>query len=170
MIKIINFLKKKILSHENYAKSLGVKIGANCNIQNVSFGSEPYLIEIGNHVQITNGTKIFTHGGAWPLRKKYPDLDFFGKVTLKNNIYVGNNCLIMPGVTIESNVIIASGSVVTKSVKENSIVAGNPAKVIGNLKEFEIKVLPYNLKSKQLDYNSKKKHLLEQNENRFIKK
>lgn len=77
---------KLILSPEKYARYLGVKIGDNCDIQNVSFGSEPYLIEIGNHVQITSGTKFFTHGAGWVLRDKYPKIDFFGKIK------VGDNC------------------------------------------------------------------------------
>lgn len=66
MIKrILNFYRRNFWIPEKFARYLGVKIGENCNIQqNVSFGSEPYLIEIGSHVRITNGTKIYTHGGG----------------------------------------------------------------------------------------------------------
>lgn len=168
--KILNFYRKKFWSPERYAKYLGVKIGEKCNIQDVNFGSEPYLIEIGNHVQITSGTKIFTHGAAWVLREKYPNIDFFGKVIIKNNVYIGNNSLIMAGVTIGNNVIVAAGSVVTKSVSDNMIVGGNPAKIIGDIEAFEQKMLPYNVNSKGMNTNEKKKFLLSLSEDKFIKK
>ena len=77
--KLLNIYKRRFWSSEKYARSTGVNIGKNCDIQKVSFGSEPYLVEIGNHVQITSGTKIFTHGGGWVFRDQYPKLDYFGK-------------------------------------------------------------------------------------------
>ena len=113
--KIINFYRRKFWTPEKIARHIGVKIGHSSDIQIKSFGSEPYLIEIGNHVQITSGTKFFTHGAAWVLRDKYPEIDFFGKIKIGDNVYIGNDSLILPGVAIGSNVIIAAGSVVTKS-------------------------------------------------------
>lgn len=68
-------------------------------------------------MQITSGTKFFTHGAAWVLRDKYPEIDFFGKIKIGDNVYIGNDSLILPGVAIGSNVIIAAGSVVTKSFR-----------------------------------------------------
>ncbi|MDN3492047.1 acyltransferase [Winogradskyella bathintestinalis] len=171
MIKRIRKLyRNKFWSSEKRATFLGVKIGYGCDIQAVSFGSEPYLIEKGNHVQITKGTKFFTHGAAWVLREKYPDIDFFGKIRVGDNVYIGNSALILAGVTIGSNVIIAAGSVVTKSVSDNQIVGGNPAKIIGNIEEFEKSILPFNLKTKGKSFSEKREILLSLNENRFIKK
>jgi len=134
------------------------------------FGSEPYLVSIGNHVQITNDVKFFTHGGGWVFREKYPDFDTFGKIVIKNNVYIGNNALIMPGVTIGNNVIIGSGTVVTKSVNDGDIVAGNPGKVIGNINDFETKLLPFNVNTKKHSYKKKKEFLLNLSEDKFIKK
>src|SRR5690606_4134011 len=134
------------------------------DIQNVAFGSEPYLIEIGNHVQITDGTKFFTHGGMWVLRSKYPSIDVFGKIRVKDNVYIGNNCLIMPGVTIGNNVVVAAGSVVTKSVPDNVVVAGNPARVISDIAGFEKKIVSKDLKSKGMSFIEKKRYLLSLNE------
>ncbi|HNP66997.1 MAG TPA: acyltransferase [Aequorivita sp.] len=171
MIKrILHIYRINFWSPENYARFQGVQIGVKCNIQKVSFGSEPYLIEIGNHVQITNGTKFFTHGAAWVLREKYPQIDFFGKIKIGNNVYIGNNALIMAGVIIGSDVIIAAGSVVTKSVPGGSIVGGNPAKVIGKIEEFEEKMLKFNVESKGMNYKEKKNYLLSIDTGRFIKK
>lgn len=71
MIKrILEYYRKSFWPAEKYARHIGVKIGKSCNIQIIAFGSEPYLIEIGDYVQVTTGTRFFTHGGAWVLRKK----------------------------------------------------------------------------------------------------
>lgn len=168
--KILNYYRKKNWNPEKYARYIGVKIGKSCDIQINNFGSEPYLIEIGDFVQITAGAKFFTHGGAWVLRQKYPAIDFFGKIRVLDNVYIGNNALIMPGVTIGSNVIVAAGSVVTKSIANNSIVGGNPARVIGNLNEFEQKIQKHDLGSKGMNYDKKKSFLLSLPDSKFIKK
>ena len=171
MIKRLLLLYRKYFwSAEKLAKHNGVTIGENTNVQGASFGSEPYLITIGNDVRITDGTKIFTHGGARVLRKEYPDMDFFGKVVIKNNVYIGNNCLIMPGVTIGSNVLVAAGSVVTKSVPDNVVIAGNPARIVCSIKSFEERMLIKNVKSKLMNAEEKKSYLLSLSDERFIKR
>ena len=168
--RIITFLKKIIFSNEDYARQLGVSIGKGCKIATTHFGSEPYLIEIGDHVQITQGVRFFNHGAAWVFREEIPDLDVFGKIKIGNNVYIGNNALIMPGVTVGDQVIIGAGAVVTKSVKSNQIIAGNPAKVIGEVEELKKRLLPYNMKSKGMNYDEKKNFLLSQPEESFLRK
>ena len=149
---------------------MGVKIGNNCNIQEVNFGSEPYLIEIGNHVQITNGTRIFTHGGAWVYREEHPDLDYFGRVIIRDNVYIGNNSMIMPGVTIGNDVIIGAGSVITKSIPDGKIVAGNPARLVGQTTDLFEKIKQYDVGSKNMNRVKKREFLLSLGEDKFIKK
>jgi acetyltransferase-like isoleucine patch superfamily enzyme len=129
----------RIISTKTYAKYIGVRFGKNCDFQFLHFSTEPYLIEIGNHVQITSGTRFFTHSGGWVLRNKFPKWDSFGKIIIKDNVYIGNCVLIMPGVTIGNNVIVGAGSVVTKSIPDNSVVAGNPAKFITDLESYVVK-------------------------------
>ncbi len=168
--KVLNFYRKIFWSSEKYARFLGVKIGNNCNIQNVNFGSEPYLIEVGNHVQITTGTKIFTHGGGWVFRDKHPNLDYFGKVIIKDNVYIGNNSMILPGVTIGNDVIIGAGSIVTKSIPDGNIAVGNPARIIGKTADLFEKINHFNVESKGMSYEEKKKYLLQLSNDKFIKK
>lgn len=168
--KIFDVYKRTFWSSERYARSIGVKIGSGCAIATKKFGSEPYLITIGNNVQITNDVKFFNHGGGWVFRKDHPDFDTFGKILIGNNVYIGNNSLIMPGVEIGDNVIIGAGSVVTKSIPSDSIYGGNPAKKIGIPGEYLEKNLKFNLGTKKLSYDEKKKFLLSRNDDSFIKK
>lgn len=168
--RLLNYYRKTFWPVEKYARFVGVKIGKGCDIQKVSFGSEPYLIEIGNHVQITTGTKIFTHGGGWVFRDKHPKLDYFGKVIIKDNVYIGNNSMILPGVTIGNDVIIGAGSIVTKSIPDGKIAAGNPVRIVGETQDFVKKIKKYDVGSKGLNYDEKKKYLLSLSEERFLKK
>lgn len=166
--KILSLYRRQFWSSEKIARFNGVKIGKECDIKKVAFGSEPYLVSIGNRVQITDGTRIFTHGGGHILRKNYPDIDFFGKVVIKDNVYIGNNCLIMPGVTIGSNVLVAAGSVVTKSVPDDVVVGGNPAKILSSITDFEQKMLEKNVNSKTMSASEKRKYLLSLPNSAFI--
>lgn len=168
--RILGLYRRFFWSTQRLARHEGVKIGVCCDIQKVSFGSEPFLIEIGNHVQVTSGTKFFTHGAAWVLREEQPDVDFFGRITVGDNVYIGNDSLIMPGVRIGNNVVIAAGSVVTRSVPSNSVVGGNPAKIIGDYFSFRERMLAMNVGSKGMRRWEKRKYLEALSDDRFIVK
>lgn len=168
--RILDFYKKRFWNCERYARSIGVKIGHNCSIATKSFGSEPYLIEIGNHVQITNEVKFFNHGAAWVFRDDDPEFDFFGKIKIGNNVYIGNRALILPGVTIGNDVIIGAGSVVAKSVKDNSIVVGNPAKFVGTVSGLRDKMEAFNVSTKKMDRLQKQNYLMQLSDSKFVTK
>lgn len=170
IVKLWRKLKLMFLSSERYGRSIGVKIGERCKIKTSEFGSEPYLIEIGNHVQITQGVKFFNHGAAWVFREDIPDFDIFGKIRIGDNVYIGNNALIMPGVKIGDNVIIGAGSVVTKSIDNGKIVAGNPARIIGEVENLKTRMASYNMSCKGMSVKQKERFLLSQPEKRFLKK
>lgn len=171
MIKIILLcLAFKLLPGYIYARLIGVNIGKNSWIQTKNFSSEPYLITIGDHCQITHGVCFHTHGGVQVLRNRHPDFDCFGKIRIGNYVYIGNGAQILPGVTIGDRALIAAGAVVTKSVPANAIVGGNPAKIIGDTDSFLKKMMPYNLKSKLLSAKEKKKLLLSLEDKYFIHK
>lgn len=171
---MISKIKKKFLKFyynpKKYAKYLGVKIGENCSIRTKGFGSEPYLITIGNNTEIAARVMFYNHGGAWMLRELDANADIFGKIAIGNNVYIGEHALIMPGVTINDNVIVEAGSVVTKSVEEGMIVGGNPARVIGKTKDFIEKNIIFNLSTKNMGKEEKKAYLLSLPNDKFIKK
>ena len=141
-------------------------MGKNCEIySSVVFGTEPYLIEIGNNVRITDGVKFVTHdGGLWVLRNMYEDMkkaDYFGKIIIKDNVHIGWNTVIMPGVTIGYNCIIGCGAVVTKDIPDNSVAVGVPAKVIESVEDYCNKKKDSCVMTKSLNLLEKKKYLLE---------
>ena len=114
-----------------YLRKQGMKIGDNCRLNTMSFSTEPYLIEIGNHVAIAGGSEIITHDGAiWCFLEDLPDADVFGKVKIGNNVFIGDNCTILPNTTIGDNCIVGAGSVVRGKFPENSVIIGNPAKIV----------------------------------------
>ena len=165
-IKQLIFSQFNLGLSTNYTKFLrnGGKIGENCEIfPNVEFGSEPYLITIGNNVRITNGVKFVTHdGGVWVLRNLgLKDIDCFGEIIIGDNVHIGWNAIIMPNVKIGDNCVIGAGAVVTKDIPNNSIAVGIPARVIETVEEYEEKVLTRCDYTKSLTYSEEKAYLLE---------
>lgn len=163
--KIKSILKWCFASPENYAKFLGAKIGKGCYISTKGFPSEAYLIEIADNVRIAPKTNFYTHGGTWTLRKIYndPKLDHFGKIKIGEYAYIGESCLIMPGVTIGSHCIVGAGSVVTRSVPDGCMVAGNPARFIGFTADYYKRLKEkYDLGICGMEYDEKRKFLLSQ--------
>ena len=108
------------------------------------------------------------------MRKIYndPTLDHFGKIKVGSYTSIGANCMIMPGVTIGERCIIGGGSVVTKSVPDGCMVAGNPAKFIGYTEDFYHRLKDKGLDTKTygLSAEEKKKVLLSLPESSFESK
>lgn len=159
-------LKNIIVSHDNYKyyRSKGMKIGKNCKIYgNVSFGSEPFLITLGDHVRITSGVRFITHdGGLRVIREKYnkPNIDLFGPIKIGNNVHIGINSIIMPGVTIGDNSIIGCGAVVTKDIPEGEIWGGVPAKKIKKLDDYFLQHSSEWHETKHMSPSEKKDYLI----------
>lgn len=108
-----------------------MRIGSHCLINNVNFSTEPYLVVIGDHVAIAAGTDFITHDGAvWCFREEMQNADVFGSIKIGNNVFIGNNCTILPNTSVGDNSIIGAGSVVRGQFPENSVIVGNPAKVV----------------------------------------
>lgn len=120
-------------------RKMGVRIGDRCRIYTPHFGSEPYLITIGDHVCISNDVTFVNHQLNWPFQDKYESLTGFAPIVIKDNCQIGVNVTILPGVTIGPNSIVGAGSVVAKDVPPDSVAAGNPAKVITTLEAYEQK-------------------------------
>jgi acetyltransferase-like isoleucine patch superfamily enzyme len=137
LIKRIYFL---YLTPNNLAKKLGVKFGENCHFNTKNFGSEPYLIKIGNNFYTSAKVQFITHDGSINvLRNLYPEnknADIFKPIIIGNNVFIGYGSIILPGTNIEDNVIIGAGSIVKGNILANSVYAGIPAKFICTIEEY----------------------------------
>jgi len=137
-----------------YAKRIGVNVGKNCRIYTRHFGTEPFLISIGDDVTITKDVTFITHDGSLIFFKDEKGRRYkYQPINIGNNVFIGMNAIIMPGIKIDENVIVASGSVVTKSIPTGSVVAGVPAKIIGNFHEFKAKCLKECISQADMDFN-----------------
>lgn len=158
------FLRRLILgpkcnseSYIDYLRKLGMSIGENCNIyvpQKTSIDiTRPYMISIGNNVQITEGVTILTHGYDWSVLKGVYGtvLGSCGSVYIGNNVFIGMNTTILKGVRIGNNVIIGANSLVNKDVPDNVVVAGNPCRIIMPLdKYYEKRIKEQEIEAKEL--------------------
>ena len=144
-----------------YWRKKGAIIGENCSINvSCSFGSEPYLVRIGNHVRVNPGVVFITHdGGVWVFREDEPNIDIFKPIVIGNNVHIGTNAVIMPGVSIGDNCIIGCCAVVTHNIPSNSVAVGVPARVIETIDIYKKKHLNDFEFIKNLESKSKKDYL-----------
>lgn len=94
-------------------------------------------VNIGEHCMIGPNTLITTVGHPLSPQGRREKLAYGKPVTIGDNVWIGGNCVILPGVTIGDNSVIAAGAVVTKNVPDNSVAAGVPARVIKNIEDAQ---------------------------------
>lgn len=87
-------------------------------------------VHIGNHCMIGPNTLITTVGHPLSPMKRRNHIGIAKPVIIGNDVWIGGNSTILPGVTIGDNVVIAAGAVVTKDIPANCVAGGVPAKVI----------------------------------------
>ncbi len=114
------------------------KIGKNCKIEAFAFIPEGVVLEdevfVGPHACFTNDRlpRATTAEGSLKTGEDWK----VSKTIVKRRASIGANATIICGITIGENSMVGAGSVVTKDVPANSIVAGNPAKAIGKVKDI----------------------------------
>lgn len=143
-MRIINFLRarfRKWLNEEYWLEDyikMGMKIGKNCDINPglmVDY-SHCWLIELEENVTLAPQVYLLAHDASTKRELNYTRI---GKILIKKNAFIGARSVILPGVIIGENAIVAAGSVVIKSVENNTIVGGNPAKYIMNTGDYFLK-------------------------------
>ncbi len=122
------------------AKYHGMKVGRNFNMPDkIYFGTEPYLIEIGNDVNIAAGVRFVNHGGTTTLLRKLPgyeDARILGRIRIGNNSTIGINCVITHDVQIGNNCILGANSVLSQSMPDNTVFIGNPAQFLCTIEDY----------------------------------
>lgn len=115
--------------------SMGMKVGKNFKRLNgvILDPGHCWLIEIGDNVTMAPRVHILAHDAS---TKTFLDYTKIGRVTIGNNVFIGAESVVLPGVTIGNNVVVGANSTVTHDVPDNTVVAGTPAKVICTLDEY----------------------------------
>ena len=91
-------------------------------------------VQIGNNVLFGPRVCLYTAGHPINAATRNEELEFGIPITIGNDVWLGGNVIVNPGVTIGNNVVIGSGSVVIKDIPDNSVAVGNPCKVIREIK------------------------------------
>lgn len=145
-----------------FARKIGVNFRGVNIYGSVDWGTEPWIITLGANVHVTDGVKFITHdGGTLLFRHVVPDLEITKPIIIGNDVYIGNNVIIMPGVKIGNKVIVGAGAIVTHDIPENSVAVGVPAKVIKTSDEYFNKISEESLHLGHLKGENKDRALME---------
>ena len=116
-----------------YNIEVGENFFANYNLTVLDVG----LVRIGNNAQIAPNVSIYTAGHPVHPESRNSGYEYGIAITIGDNVWIGGNAVIMPGVTIGDNVVIGAGSIVTKDLHSNVIAAGNPCRVIREITDAD---------------------------------
>lgn len=127
----------KSIGHDSYIeKDLYVDYGSNTSIGKNFYANTRLVlldvaeINIGNNVMFGPNVSLLTAAHPIDAEIRNEGLEYGLSINIQNNVWLGGNVVVNPGITIGSNSVIGSGSVVTKNIPENSIAVGNPARVL----------------------------------------
>jgi len=117
-------------------------IGADVYYHATNLPADPALVELGNNVVVTSDVKFVCHDRLDLVFRNLPQVNpenqrkVYGCIRVLDNVFLGTGALILPGVTIGPNAVVAAGAVVTHDVREGTVVGGNPARVIGSFDDL----------------------------------
>lgn len=132
---LIKFGLKERINYNSveYQRSRGAKIGEDVVLINCRIDDQfQYLLSIGNHVTITGAT-ILTHDAS---TKRALGFTKCGRVDIGDNVFIGDGSTILPNTQIGNRVVIGAGAVVAKNIPDNSVVIGNPCKIICSYDDY----------------------------------
>lgn len=94
-------------------------------------------VTIGDNVLIGPNVGIYTAGHPLHFELRNEEWEFASPITIEDNVWIGGNVVLNPGVTVGRNSVVGSGSVVTKDIPANVVAAGNPCRVIREITDAD---------------------------------
>jgi acetyltransferase-like isoleucine patch superfamily enzyme len=123
-----------------YHRSRGVRIGSGCELIGTTlhtFGSEPYLVTIGDGVTVSHGADFLTHdGGLRVVRDRHPGAFYYAPITVGDHAFIGAHAVLLPGTVIGERAVVGAGAVVSGEVPAGTVVAGVPARPVKSVEEY----------------------------------
>lgn len=150
--RIMNYLFKVKLRFSSAEKRSALmknkfyRIGRNVKLYTLNFGTEPWLISIGDNVTVAADVTFVTHDVscyhiARILNIGENSVDKIGSITLMDNCFIGTKTILMPNTSVGRNSIIAAGSIVTKDIPNNEVWGGAPARYIMDVSDYAKRVV-----------------------------
>jgi acetyltransferase-like isoleucine patch superfamily enzyme len=141
--RVLSLLVNTARLHQDpvrYFRRQGVEIGEGVEIFGANlftFGSEPYLVSIGNQVTISHDVDFITHdGGMRTARDKYPDAYLYGRIQVADRCFVGAHCVLLLGAKVGVGSVIGSGSIVTGEIPSGVVAIGAPARPVKSVEDY----------------------------------
>jgi serine acetyltransferase len=123
-----------------YHRRQGVRIGARLDLiggHPKTFGSEPYLVTVGDDVTISSGVTFVTHdGGLRVIRGEHPNAFYYAPIVVGDRAFIGAGAWLLPGVRIGDRSVVGACAVVTRDVPPDTVVAGIPARPIKSVVDY----------------------------------
>lgn len=135
----IRFCKPTGNEYSKYLKKWGGlhAVGDHCAINHRVIFTDPAYVSIGYNVHMADCTLIGHDASAAMLYRAIgARLDSVGKIVINDNVFIGHGAIVLPGVTIGPNAIVAAGAVVTRDVMPGDIVGGVPARPISKVADL----------------------------------
>ena len=129
-----------------------------------NFGDEPYLVTIGHNVGFAAEVLFITHDGGtrvFKRQERYKRVLKYGRITILDNCVIGQRVIILPGVTIGPNSVVAAGSVVSRNVPPGVLAAGNPAKPVMTIHQYAEWALAATPDYNEEEYRKNKREFLQ---------
>lgn len=105
------------------------RIGRGCYLGSYNFGTEPFLISFGDNVVLGTGVRFINHDMSAEMisvkvSSKFDGLSLFGEIIVGNNVFIGADSIILPGVTIGNNVVIGAGAIISNDIPSDGVYVG----------------------------------------------
>ncbi len=139
--------RKYMKFYNKLLKSAGLKINGTPRFIAYSVKFDDFnLITLGDRLVVSSNVIFLTHDYSFTTsliaigEKPDTDVGILGPISVGDNVFIGMNSMLLPGTSIGNNVIVGAGSVVRGKIADYSIVSGNPAIMIGDIRDHAKKL------------------------------